>query len=127
MNPLKIVKVGGEDIPLSKLPIKPVEDIRLTTGGKKHKTIKTFPRGILKGTSNPSKHPPIKKHTIRLITDKGFNSRKKTIKRKIAKMSDQKVKEVAMKSGLIKSTSMPTKMVREILEGGMVAGFVSTA
>ena len=108
MNPLKIVKVGGEDIPLSKLPIKPVEDIRLTTGGKKHKTIKTFPRGILKGTSNPSKHPPIKKHTIRLI-------------------SDQKVKEVAMKSGLIKSTSMPTKMVREILEGGMVAGFVSTA
>ena len=116
-------------------PVKPIEDPKLD-GGKKKKTLKTFPRGILKKTSkvrikpvaDPAKHPPIKKamkkHTIRLLTDSGVSHRRKTIKKKIGKMSDSKVKELVMKAGLSKGNGPPA-LLREILEGGMVSGFVS--
>jgi hypothetical protein len=68
----KIVKVGGTE-PTESKPI-------LKAAGKK-KSMKTFPRGVLKRTfkvrpvSDPAKPPPFKKlsrkHTIRLFTDKG--------------------------------------------------------
>lgn len=133
MSGLKIVKV--DDMPPvvpKNTPVKPVEDPKLVMGGKKHKTLKTFPRGILKTAKikpvkNPARAPPLKKHTIRLLTDKGIHHRRKTIKKKLSKLSDQKVKDMAMKSGLIKNSQMPVAMVREIVEGGMIAGFVSPA
>lgn len=103
-------------------------------GGKK--TLKTFPRGILKtakvkikGVADPAKAPPlkssIKKHTIRILTDKGLKKHRKTIKKKISKMSDAKAKELAMKVGLVKSASMPGPMVKDVLAGAVTAGFVS--
>lgn len=132
MPDVKIVKVDDTPPPSmpKNMPVKPVEDPKLTSGGKK--TLKTFPRGILKTSKikpvkNPSRAPPSKKHTIRLITDKAVQHRRKTIKKRISKMSDQKVKDVAMKAGLIKNPQMPASMVREIVEGGMIAGFVSSA
>jgi hypothetical protein len=130
---VKIVKVGAEDT-----PIKPVEDLKLAQGGKKHKTLKTFPRGILKKTQkakikpvvDPAKHPPIKrslrKQTIRLTTDKGISHRRKTIRQKISKMSDDKVKILVKRSGLLKNPDTPVTILREMLEGGMIAGFVSS-
>lgn len=104
-------------------------------GGKK--TLKTFPRGILKtakvmrikGVADPAKAPPlkssIKKHTIRILTDKGLKKHRKTIKKKISKLSDSKAKELAMKAGLVKSASMPAPMVKDVLAGAVTAGFVS--
>ena len=114
------------------------EDVKLpppVTGGKKPKTMKTFPRGVLKKTlkikpvSDPAKPPPLKKsmrnHTIRLITDKGENRHRKTIKRKIAKMSDKQVDEMVTKHKLLKSPNTPPKLKREMLKGAMLAGFIS--
>lgn len=104
-------------------------------GGKK--TLKTFPRGILKtakvmrirGVADPARAPPlkssIKKHTIRILTDKGLKKHRKTIKKKISKLSDAKAKEIAMKAGLVKSASMPGGMVKDVLAGAVTAGFVS--
>jgi hypothetical protein len=114
------------------LPVKKVEDPKLE-GGKKRQ--KTFPRSSLKTakvrikpTSDPAKHPPLKKtmkkHTIRLLTDSGSNHRRKTIKQKIDKMPDEKVKELVIQSKLSKGTA-PTHVLREILYGGILSGFVS--
>ena len=120
---LVVTKVGSE--PSTPAPV---------PAAGKRKTLKTFPRGILKtakirAVSDPAKAPPLrkssKKHTIRIITEKGNRHRRKTIKRKVAKMSDESVKSMVIKSGLLKNTNTPVPLMREMLEGGMVAGFIS--
>ena len=118
------------------MPVKEVEDPKLEGGKKRKKSLKTFPRGILKTAkvkikpvSDPAKHPPLKKfmkkHTIRLLTDSGVQHRRKTIKHKIDKMPDSKVKELVVKAGLSKGNGPPS-LLRQILEGGMLSGFVSS-
>jgi hypothetical protein len=135
----KIVKVGGTEpapVPPSK-PAEPKPEPKsiLKTGGKK-KSMKTFPRGVLKKTlkvrpvSDPAKPPPFKKssrkHTIRLFTDKGESRRRKTIKKKVAKMSDRKVDELVQKHNLLKNSETPPRIKREMLSGAMMAGFISS-
>jgi hypothetical protein len=100
------------------------------------KTMKTFPRGVLKTAkhkikpvSDPAKPPPLKKtmkkHVIQLMTDKGVRRHRKTLKKQISKMSNEKVKEIVMKHGLLKNPNTPPSVMREMLEGGAIAGFVS--
>jgi len=132
----RVVKINkvDEPVPIPKnYPVKPVQTSKLEGGKKKRKTLKTYPRGILKTAkikpvSDPAKHPPIRKghrkHTVRLLTDSDVSQRRKTIKQKLSRMSDQKVKEVAMKSGLSKGNA-PSALLRQIVEGGMISGFVS--
>ena len=129
---VKITKLGGEET--TKNTVMPAVNIPKLEGGKKPKTIKTFPKSILKtskikGVKDPAKHPPLKKimrkHTIRLLTDSAVSQRRKTIKQKIDKMKDEKVKELVVKHGLSKGKG-PPKLLREILEGGMLAGFISS-
>lgn len=122
-----------DKVTITKLDTTPSTPI--ATAGKKNKTLKTFPRGIMKtsktkikGVSDPTKHPIIKKsmkkHTIKLLTDSAVNHRRKTIKNKLDKMSDEKVKDLAIKSGLTKGKS-PSHIIRQIVEGGVIAGFIS--
>lgn len=106
---------------------------------KKHgKTMKTFPRGVLKTAkqklhlkpvSDPAKPPPLKKtmkhHTIQLMTDKGVRRHRKTLRKTISRMPDHKVKELVTKYGLLKNKDTPVSVMREMLEGGAIAGFVS--
>jgi len=115
----------------SNTAFQPIDDPTLRTTGSSRKT---FPKGILKTAKikpvrDPTKHPKLKKfmkkHTIRLFTDSGNQQRKKTIKQKIGKMSNSKVKQLVINSGLSKGVG-PPELLREILEGGMIAGFVSS-
>jgi hypothetical protein len=130
-----VVKITKMDTP-SKIPVKPVEDRKLDGGKKTKNTTKTYPRGILKtskvkikAVSDPAKHPPLKKfmkkHTIRMLTETGSQHRRKTIKKKIDKMTDSKVKDMVIKAGLSKGSG-PSSLLRQILEGGMLSGFVSS-
>jgi hypothetical protein len=106
-----------------------IEPISLPSAGKRNKTLRTYPKGILKGVKDPSKSPPLrkgmKKHTIRLFTEKGSRKHKKTLRKKIAKMSDEKVRMLVLKHGLLKNPNTPSAVMRDMLEGGMVAGFIS--
>lgn len=106
-----------------------IKPIPVTVGSKRNKTLRTFPKGILKGVKDPAKSPPLrtgmKKHTIRLFTDKGSRKHKKTLRKKIAKMSDEKIRMLVSKHGLLKNPNTPTAVMRDMLEGGMVAGFIS--
>lgn len=107
----------------------------LKKGGK---TMKTFPRGVLKtakqkiqlkAVADPAKSPPLKKtmkkHTIQLMTDKGIRRHRKTLRHQISKLSDQKVKELVSTHNLLKNPNTPISIMREMLEGGAIAGFVS--
>jgi hypothetical protein len=105
------------------------------TGSRK--TLKTFPRGImkksskftLKGTSDPAKSPPLKKgmrkHTLRMLTEKGIKKHRKTLKRRISSMSDSKVQEVVRGKGLVTNPKTPPEISRQILDNAVSAGFVS--
>jgi hypothetical protein len=129
-----ITKVGAEESkPAVTIP-KPAPPV-IKTAGKK-KSMKTFPRGVLKKTlkvkpvSDPAKPPPFKKssrkHTIRLFTDHGERRRRKTIKRAVSKMSDSKVDELVTKHNLLKNKETPARVKREMLSGAMLAGFISS-
>ena len=133
----KITKVDG-DKPATSVPTlekKAPESKPVLSTGKK-KSMKTFPRGVLKKTlkvkptSDPAKPPPFKKssrkHTIRLFTDHGEKRRRKTIKKKVAKMSDKRVDELVQKHNLLKNSETPPRIKREMLSGAMLAGFISS-
>lgn len=132
-----ITKVGADE-PTQKPEPKPAPkpEVKPVLSAGKKKSMKTFPRGVLKKTlkvrpiSDPAKPPPFKKssrkHTIRLFTDHGEKRRRKTIKKKIAKMSDRKVDELVQKHNLLKNSETPPRIKREMLSGAMLAGFISS-
>ena len=132
-----ITKVGADE-PIQKPEPKPAPkpEVKPVLSAGKKKSMKTFPRGVLKKTlkvrpiSDPAKPPPFKKssrkHTIRLFTDHGEKRRRKTIKKKIAKMSDRKVDELVQKHNLLKNSETPPRIKREMLSGAMLAGFISS-
>jgi hypothetical protein len=98
---------------------------------RKRKTQKTFPRGILKikPVADPAKSPPFKKtarrHTIQLLTEKGSKMRRKTIKKLVAGYSNDQVKTMVEKHGFLKNKNTPPALMRDMLEGGAIAGFIS--
>ena len=99
------------------------------------KSQRTYPRSSLKTAriipvSNPSKSPPLKKtmrkHTIRLLTNRGVDLHRKKIKKTVRNMSDDRIRTIVEKSGLIKNKDTPIELMRSMVRDGMIAGFIST-
>ena len=117
----KIVKVGGGKT----APPPPLQ--------KRKKSMKTFPKGVLKKTSkakiqavrDPAKAPPfLRKSTLRILTEKGAEKRRSNIKHTVRNMSDHKVKETLQKAGMNVSNKLPLPIARDILASGMEAGMI---
>ena len=129
-NPKVFIQKLGE-VANKQLKEKEVPVPETKSGKGRRKTMRTFPRGILKvkGVKDPAKSPPLKKtarkHTIQIMTEKGARHRRKTIRRQIAGMSNEKVKALVEKNGLLKNKNTPTELMRDMLEGGAIAGFLS--
>ncbi len=128
---VKITKLGDEAP--KNIIIPTVSEPKLdATAGTRRRSIKTFPKGILKAkivpVNNPSKRPQLKKTlrrlSINISTSSGDKQRNKTIKSKVRKMKDKEVRDLVVKSGLSKGTG-PPHILREVLEGGLAAGLVS--
>lgn len=119
MEKVVITRVGDSTpAPASSTPIK----------GTARKTQRTYPRGILK-VKDPAKAPPMrkatKKQTIQIVTDKGSKKYRKTLKKKLSKMSDAKIRSLVEKNGLLKNKNTPPALMREMVEGGVLSGFIS--
>lgn len=125
MEKVKIVKVG-DTAPM----------LQSQTAGRS-KTTKTYPHGILKGgktaknkiqpVRDPAKPPPLnpkKKATLKILTEKGAEKRRRRIKKTVRSMPDGKVRSVLRAAGLPISDKTPTHIAKEILEGGMEAGMI---
>jgi hypothetical protein len=124
---IKIVKMGGS------VPPPPQAAAGRKVARPVKKTMRTYPRGVLKlkgGASgvkpvaDPAKSPPTRKNTLRILTDKGVANRRKTIHERVKKMSDRSIRETLRRSGLPISDKTPPHIVKEILEGGMEAGMI---
>jgi hypothetical protein len=115
---VKIIKVGSDPTPSPK-------------GGKtRRKSMKTYPRGIIKGTrvkiqgvKDPAKPPP-SKTTLRILTEKGAEKKRQSIRKTIKHMTDSKVKQTLRASGFPLSDKTPPHIARQILEGGVEAGMI---
>jgi hypothetical protein len=102
---VKITKVGAEP----KILIPKLES-------KKPKTIRSFPKGILKSVKNPSKQPPIKrgKTTVRIR----FKSKKHP--ELTRNQEKEKLKELGIGGNL------PRNLQKEVLKAAMEAGLISS-
>ena len=103
----------------------------------RHKSMRTFPRGVMKGTrsksrggsefvgvKDPAKPPPSRKGTLRILTKKGAEMRRTTIKKTVQSMSDAGVRIALKKSNITVNPKTPPHIAREILEGGMESGMI---
>jgi hypothetical protein len=102
----------------------------------RHKSMRTYPRGIIKGTrksrggsefvrvKDPAKSPPYRKGTLRILTKKGADERRNTIKQSVRAMTDTGVRAALKKSNITVSPKTPPHIAREILEGGMESGMI---
>ena len=101
------------------------------------KSMRTFPRGAMKGTrsrtrggseftpvKDPAKPPPSRRSTLKILTKKGADHRRKTIKQSVDKMSEAGVRAALKKSKLTLNPKTPPHTARELLEGGMEAGMI---
>ena len=124
---MKIVKVGAEPSP-------PPPKAGATPKKQARKSMKTFPRGVLKktrktapkieGVKDPARSPPVRKSTLKILTDKGEEKRRKTIRKTVRELPDQKVRSMLRAAGLPVSDKTPPHIAKEILEGGMEAGMI---
>lgn len=102
---------------------------------RKQKTMKTFPRGILKKTAkvkpvrDPTKPPPFKKgvrkHTVRVLTEKGTEHRRSTIRQKIRALKDDEIRTKLQRAGVAHNPKTPPVVLRDMLESGAEAGMIS--
>jgi len=99
---------------------------------KERLTLKKPLKGILKvkGVADPAKSPPLKKtakrRRIQILTESGSKKYRKTLRRKLDKMSNAEMKSLAEKHGLVKGKNTPPELMRHIVEGWITAGFVSS-
>lgn len=124
MSGVVITKVGSAPRPVT-----------IHEGEPPKRTTKTYPKGVLKKTAkirpvrDPAKSPPFKKgvrkHTVRVLTEKGIESRRKTIRQSIKKMRDEDVRAKLKRAGVSHNPKTPPHVLRDILEGGMEAGMIS--
>lgn len=121
---IRVVRVG-DTAPSDLSPTPPPKK-----AAARRKSMRTYPRGVLKKTQkirpvrNPTKAPPRRNGTLRILTEKGIDQRRKRIETTVRNLPDSKVKETLEKSGY--KVKNP-KIAREILKGGMEAGFLSPA
>jgi len=114
MSEMKISKVGHE-----------------APRQKTQKNTRTYPRGVLRktarkieGVKDPAKSPPFKP-TIRILTRKGEQQKRKKIRGTLKNMSDRQIRDKLKKSNLPVSDKAPRELMMSILEGGTEAGMIS--
>ncbi len=95
-------------------------------GVLKHgKTARTKPR--FEAVRDPAKAPPSKKSkTLRILTDKGLNIRRKKIADEASKMPISRIRHTLRKQGLPIKDSTPENIVRGIYEDAQGAGMISS-
>lgn len=132
-EPVKIVKVDKVGAPPPP-----------AVGGKTHKSrhepnhrVKTPKYGVLRGgktarakkvriegVRDPARSPPSRHTTLKILTEKGAERRRRKISKTVRAMPDQKVRHILKASGLPISDKTPPHIAKEILEGGMEAGMI---
>jgi len=73
---------------------------------------------------DPAKPPPSTRRTLKIMTKKGADLRRKTIKQSVDKLSEAGVRAALKKSNINVNPKTPPHIARELLEGGMESGMI---
>jgi hypothetical protein len=102
------------------------------TSAKAHRT---YPMGVLKGTrqtrkakleptNNPSKSPPFRRGTLRVLTPKGERDREQRATEATSKLSVDQMRMQLAKSGHPVSKNAPPLLVEQIHAAANLGGFL---
>lgn len=124
---ITITKVGGVAVPVVAAANTHAGAVRRPLKGILKRTPAANTK--IKPVNDPAKAPPYKKtvykHTIKVLTPKGAKRNRKTLRNKVRTLTDVQVRDIVTKSGLLKNKDTPVSMMREMLVGGSIAGFIS--
>jgi len=138
VDSVKIVKVGGS-APAPAPTTTPTPSQPLAVGatrkrGEPGHRNKQPKHGVLKGgktarakihaVRDPAKPPPSRKSTLKILTEKGAEKRRKNIRKTIRSMPENKMRHMLKAAGLPVSDKTPKHIAEEILAGGMEAGMI---
>jgi hypothetical protein len=105
--------------------IKEMDKIKIEKLDAPKKTLKSILKKPTKLKLKRVRDPATTKHTMKILTNKGHHRKDKTLKKRIKKLSDEKVSKILEGSGLVKNKDMPPDIQRQILVNATGAGFVS--
>lgn len=102
-------------------------------GGRRRRSSKTYPRGILRKTAkirptgNPSKAPPTRKKSIKLMTEGGIERARKTAKAKAARMDIATIRKKLIEKKIIggEKKDIPPAVLRTLYADSVGAGLLS--
>ncbi len=102
------------------------------TGGKRRGT-RTFPRGILRKTQKilptktPTKLPPTRKRSVRLLTNKGADAARKTAKARAAGTDIKTIRKILVERKLIAADKkhVDPQILRLLYANAIGAGLLS--
>jgi hypothetical protein len=131
---------NGQDRSTDTYPIEyPVNPTGMPTGpgfgGRRRgrKSTKTYPRGILRKTAkihpttNPSKAPPTRKRSIKLMTEGGIEKARKTAKAKAARLDISVIRKKLIDKKIIgvEKKDIPAPVLRTLYADSVGAGLLS--
>lgn len=102
-------------------------------GGRRRRSSKTYPRGILRKTAkirptgNPSKAPPTRKKSIKLMTEGGIERARRTAKAKAARMDIALIRKKLIEKKIIagEKKDIPPAVLRTLYSDSVGAGLLS--
>lgn len=101
---------------------------------RRRKVTRTFPRGILRKTSkihpsgNPSKAPPTRKRSIRLMTEHGIDKARKTARARAQRTDIATIRRKLIEKKIIggeKDKNIPPAVLRTLYVDSVGAGLLS--
>jgi hypothetical protein len=154
-NKYKVTKIGGGDIineatdpafngedKLAKVyqiqhPLNPRGPMPsgpgMAVGGRRKRSTKTYPRGILRKTAkirptgNPSKAPPTRKRSVKLMMEGGIEKARKTARSKAAKTDIGVIRKRLIEKKIISAEkkNIPPAVLRTLYADSVGAGLLS--
>jgi hypothetical protein len=102
-------------------------------GGRRRRNTKTFPRGILRKTArirptgNPSKAPPTRKRSVKLMMEGGIEKARKTARAKATKTDIGTIRKRLIEKKIISSEkkNIPPAVLRTLYADSVGAGLLS--
>lgn len=102
-------------------------------GGRRRRSTKTFPRGILRKTAkihpskNPSKAPPTRKRSVKLMMEGGIEKARKTARAKATKTDIGTIRKRLIEKKIISAEkkNIPPAVLRTLYADSVGAGLLS--
>lgn len=124
-----ITKIGDSG-PKQEVKFQPNPEVKVEIkGGKKPLKSILKKTAKIRGVRDPAKSPPLKpgmkKHTLKMFTDKGFRKQNRTLRKKIKSLKKKDLEKYIQNPDLKLSSQTPPSIAKKIISNAISAGFIS--